>query len=121
MPRRYETGRTQETNQVKVVLQVHSKEIKTKIFKMKNKPKRNEQIWLSDDLTPSRSKLAFMASAAVKPGRAAQTWVFDGKRFLRVEKNDKLVVIRYPQDIPRMTRSQGFCTHWTLDMSENFL
>ena len=48
MTRGYETGRTQEINQVKVVF--HSKEIKTKIFKLKNKLKGNEQIWLKDTL-----------------------------------------------------------------------
>ena len=57
---------------------------------------------MSDNLTPYRCKLAYLARAALKEGRATQTWVFDGKIFVKVEKNDKPVVIRYRWDIPLM-------------------
>ena len=99
--KRDEAGKAQETSQVKVVF--HEKSVKMRVFKSKNKLKGDDHIWLSDDLTPYRSRLAFLARSAVKEERINQTWVFDGKIFIKITKDSKPRVIKHPQDIPKNT------------------
>ena len=75
------------------------KATKTKVMK-KKKELKGEGIWISDELTLRRDKLAFMARQAVKDKHAFQTWTSDGKIFMKLTKDDKPIKISTIDDIP---------------------
>jgi hypothetical protein len=74
-------------------------EKKRQIMKAKKKLKGNE-MWIGDDLTSYRSNLAYHARQAVKSGQANQTWVTEGKIFLKRTAKAKPETIHTIQDIP---------------------
>ena len=59
-----------------------------------------QKIWITDDLTLYRSRLAFLARTAVKKKRAAQTWTHDSKVFIKIKSDDRPRRVRRPEDIP---------------------
>ena len=58
------------------------KSMKTTVVKAKTKLK-GKNIWISDDLTAYRSNMAFQARQAVREQHYEQTWVHDGKIFVK--------------------------------------
>ena len=88
----------QKMNRVRVVFK--QKETKMKVFKAKKNLKGSTDLWIGDDLTLLRNNTAYLARKAVKEKRAAQTWTFDGKIFLKVKEGEKPIRIITPEDIP---------------------
>ena len=66
----------------------------------KRKVLKGKKVWLSDDLTPHRSSLAFHAREAVKQKKIAQTWVIDNKVFIKMESNSRPQRITAQKDLP---------------------
>lgn len=50
---------------------------------------KGQKLWVNDDLTANRSKLAFDARRALKNKQIIATWVRDGEVFIRKSANDK--------------------------------
>jgi translation initiation factor 1 (eIF-1/SUI1) len=74
------TGNKSQPSKVRVVFARKSK--KTEIFKAKKKLKgTNNTMWITDDLTPMRTNLAFLARQAVRESKLKKTWVHNGKVF----------------------------------------
>ena len=87
-----------QTTRVRVVFS--DKENKNLVMKAKKSLKGREQIWINDDLTLYRSKLAYYARVAVKEGHIAQTWCYDSKVFIKEEEGGKPKRITQKSDIP---------------------
>jgi hypothetical protein len=90
-------GGEDEKSNVKVAFTTKDK--KKQVMQSKKKLK-GDDMWISDDLTPYRRNLAYLARRAVKGGKAAQTWVTDGKIFLKKNGKDKPEKITSAYDIP---------------------
>jgi hypothetical protein len=90
-------GEESEKSNVKIAFT--SKEKKTQIMQAKKKLK-GEDIWITDDLTTYRRNLAYQARQAVRNGLAKQTWVTDGKVFLKITTKDKPQKIQFVHEIP---------------------
>ena len=76
------------TVQIRTRVVFSTKEIRSKIFKMK-KELKGSGIWISDELTPYRDRLAYLARQAVKQNKALQTWTNEGKVFLKIDNVDQ--------------------------------
>ena len=72
---------------------------KKEIFKLKPRLKHCN-LWISDDLTPHGSNIAFAARNAVRNNKIAKTWVYDGKVFILRKGEDKPIRINNVKDIP---------------------
>jgi hypothetical protein len=93
------TKADQQPTRVKVVLKQKAK--KSEIVKEKIKLKDKTTIWISDDLTPHRSRMAYLARQAVKTGKAIKTWVYDSQIFLQIPNHDRPKRIKFTDDIPK--------------------
>jgi hypothetical protein len=89
----------QQTTRVKVVFKDIDKKLEIVKHK-KNLKNAQSDIWFSDDLTPHRSNLAYMARQAVKDGKAYKTWTYDSQVFVQINEIDKPVKVRSAEDIP---------------------
>jgi uncharacterized protein YciI len=89
----------QHITRVKVVLKDIDKKMDI-VKQKKNLKDVRSDIWLSDDLTPHRSNMAYMARQAVKNGKAHKTWTYDSQIFLQINEIDKPMKVRSPEDIP---------------------
>ena len=73
---------------------------------MKNKKRFKDKdrihVWITDDLTAYRSRLAFLARLAVKEGHWTQTWCHEGKIFMKTKTDARPQRIVNPEDIPGM-------------------
>ena len=78
---------------------VREVDIRNKIFK-KKKDLKGSGIWISDELTPYRDRLAYLARQAVKQNKALQSWTNEGKVFLKVDNVDRPIKITKPEDLP---------------------
>jgi hypothetical protein len=87
----------EEKSSVRIVF--NNKAKKEQVMKSKKKLK-GQDMWLCDDLTDYRRHLAFHSCKAVKEGRATQTWVTDGKVFLKKTPSEKPQKITKLEDIP---------------------
>ena len=58
------------------------------------------ELWISDDLTPLRMKLAYDARLAVKQKAVHKTWVHDGKVFIIDKEGARPRRIRCKTDLP---------------------
>ena len=76
-----------------------TKEIRNQVFK-KKKELKGSGIWISDELTPYRDRLAYLARQAVKNKNALQTWTHEGKVFLKIDNVDRPMKITKPEDLP---------------------
>ena len=84
---------------VKVVFKEEA--AKMQIMKSKKKLKgHNDTVWIADDLTQYRSKLAFLARSSVKEGNITQTWTFNSKVFIKELPTSKPKRVLKPEDIP---------------------
>jgi hypothetical protein len=78
-------------------------EKKNQILKARVKlKKKNEDIWINEDLTPRRSQLAYKARKKVKEGKAKQTWTADGKVFIKKTTEGKPTRIDGQEDLDRL-------------------
>ena len=73
-----------EKNRIKIVFVDEDK--RDSVISQRKKLKGKE-IWLTDDLTPYRSRIAYLARNAVKNEHAHQTWTTDGKIFIKKGQN----------------------------------
>ena len=93
-------GTSKQKLRVRVALK--DKTVKDQIMKKKVKlGEANQDIWVSDDLTLYRSRLAYMARQAVKKNKLAQTWTHDCKIFMKEKPDDRPRRVRRPEDIPQ--------------------
>ena len=81
-----------------------SNEANKKQVMSQRKKLRGEELWITDDLTPYRNHLAFLARQAVKNGHAHQSWVASGKIFIKLAEKSKPTKVRAPSDIPNKGR-----------------
>lgn len=91
------TASAKPRDRMKVVMR--SKELKLNIIREKKRLK-GENIWITEDLTPLRNKLAYLARECVRKNKAAQSWVFDGTIFLKMSDIDRPQRVHHPNDIP---------------------
>ena len=91
--------RTQtNTNRMRVVLQ--TKEKKIEIMKAKKSLGQEIKTWINDDLTPFRARLGFQARQGVKAGKLQQTWIFDGKIFIKMNGETSGKLVKTMKDLP---------------------
>ena len=76
------------------------KSMKTTVEKAKMKLK-GKNIWVSDDLTAYRSNMAFQAREAVRNQTYEQTWVHDGKIFVKKTGHTRPTKLTSPGDLTR--------------------
>ena len=74
---------------------------KKDVMKDKKRLKGQKELFLSDDHTQYRAKLAYLAHFLAK-GHIAQTWTFDSKVFVKINSNDWPRKILRSQDIARL-------------------
>ena len=74
------------TNKVKIVFK--SLEIRNHFMSIKP-ALRGLDTWISDDLTSTKSRLAFMAREIVHKEKAFMTWVNDGVIYMRIKPDDE--------------------------------
>ena len=98
---RNDSGKQSE-NRVRVAFK--QKEMKLKIAKLK-KNLKGSNIWIADDLTAYGNRLAYLARQSVREKNAYQTWTYDGKVFLKVDKDSKPRKITSPHHIPGHTET----------------
>ena len=91
------SGEEDEKSNVKIAFTTVGK--KKQVMQAKKKLK-GEEIWITDDLTAYRRSLAYQARKAVREGKALQTWVTDGKVFLKETPKEKPKKIHFLHDIP---------------------
>ena len=70
------------------------------VLKKRSKLK-DKAVYITDDLTPYRSGLAYQARKALKADKIADTWVYDGNIFIKKRKNDKAKRVLQATDIPQ--------------------
>ena len=88
-----------DTKPTKMRVVFHDKDRKKDVMK-KKKNLKGKKIWLSDDLTPYRSNLAFLARKACKDKKIHDTWVTDSKIFIQTNAKDTPKKIRTAKDLP---------------------
>ena len=71
------------------------------VFKHKNNLIGTDRIWVGGDLTPHRSKMAYLAQVVGKESRAVQTRTFGGRVFLKTKKEGRPQIIKTALDIPK--------------------
>ena len=94
------TDARQMCSQNSVTLAILDTEKKQDIFKAKPKLK-GQNVWVSDDLTPFGSGIAYQARQAVRTGKIKKTWVYDSKVFIVKKEDDRPVRIFSVRDIPQ--------------------
>jgi hypothetical protein len=75
-------------------------EDKKKQLMEKKKILKGENIWLIDELTPYRRRLAYMSRQAVRGGHAHKTWTTSGKVFIKETASSSPIKVRKTSDIP---------------------
>lgn len=96
------TTSTSKEQNIRVRVALKDKNMKDQIMKKKIKlGEANQNIWISDDLTLYRSRLAYLARQAVKKNHLAQTWTHDCKVFMKLRLDDRPRRVRRPEDIPQ--------------------
>jgi hypothetical protein len=78
-----------------------SVESKMKVMRAKKKLNRDDQFWISDDLTTYRSGLAYKARQCIKRGEAHSTWVAAGRVYIKLTEKSTPIRVRAEDDIPR--------------------
>ena len=91
-------GGNQRKNKLRVTLK--SMEKKREIFKAKTRLK-GQNLWITDDLTPFGSCIAYEARQAVKNGTITKTWVYDSKIFIVKKGDDRPKRVFVSKDIPK--------------------
>jgi hypothetical protein len=77
----------------------HESRKKKQVMNEKKKLK-GENIWLYDELTPYRRKLAYLSRQSVRDGHAHQTWTTSGKAFIKKTATSRATKVRQASDIP---------------------
>lgn len=84
----------------KIKIAFHKKETKEVVMKNKINLQGQRDVWISDDLTPMRANLAFIARRAKHQGAITDTWTYDNKVFIRKLNATKSTKVITPEDIP---------------------
>ena len=72
---------------------------------MKRGPRlKDKKVWMTDDLTKLRSNLAYQARQAVRKNQIHQTWVSEGKVFVKEKENSRTKRISDKTQLPKTTR-----------------
>jgi hypothetical protein len=85
-------------NKVRVVFQ--DEDLRNKWYKGKTELK-GVNIWLSDDMTPFGSGLAYQARKAKKEQKIQKTWVFKGRIFIIKNGETTPTIVTCEKDIPK--------------------
>ena len=93
------TGKQGQPNKLRVVFVKKAK--KNEVFKAKKKLKGSDTICITDDLTPTRTNLAFLSRQAARDSKLKKTWVHEGKIFAVKNGEDKPYRINRVEDIPK--------------------
>jgi hypothetical protein len=95
-------SKTEQIKPNKLRVAFSKKAKKGEVFKEKKKLKdTNCQIWITDDLTPMRTNLSYLARKAVRESKLKKTWVHDGKVFAVKKNEDTPYKITNEDDIPK--------------------
>ena len=78
----------------------HDRRARDFIFKKRNLL-RGTNIWICDDLTAKRSKLAYTARQAAKQNENFKTWTFEGRVFFKMAEDAEPTRIDDEADLPR--------------------
>ena len=61
---------------------------------------KGTNVWLCDDLTAKRSKLAFQARQVAKTKECYKTWTYEGKVYFKMAEDAELTRIDDEADLP---------------------
>jgi hypothetical protein len=92
--------KTTDTQPSRLRIVFTEKSTKMKVMKQKTKLKNKMNVWLSDDLTKYKSDIAYAARQALRDNKIHQTWVHDGKIFIKKTTKDRPITIRRKEDLP---------------------
>ena len=93
-----DTQASNRKNKVRVVF--HDEEFRNKWYKCKTELK-GKNIWLSDDLTPFGSGIAYLARKAKKEQKIQKTWIFRGRIFIIKNGESTATIVSCEKDIPK--------------------
>ena len=86
---------------IKLAMKTASK--RDEIYSARPKLKGSD-VWITEDLIPSRASLAFKARQAVKNGKATLTWTNEGKIFIKHSPLEKPKLVKDENDLdPKVT------------------
>ena len=83
---------------LKVALKTKDK--RDEIYKKKAALKGDNTMWITEDLTPTRNRLFYLARRWAKNKEGALSWTAEGKVFLKKTKDGRPMRINYEKDIP---------------------
>ena len=89
---------TEATTATRTRVIFKDKSMKTTVVKAKTKLK-GKNVWISDDLTAYRSNMAYQAREAVRNQMYEQTWVHDGKIFVKQTGHIRPIKLTSPGDL----------------------
>ena len=96
------TGGKDQDRPNKLRVAFSKKAKKNEVFKEKKKLKgMDSALWITDDLTPMRTNLAYLARKAVRETKLKKTWVHDGKVFAVKNNEEDPYKITNEEDIPK--------------------
>ena len=85
-----------DKERIKIVF--NNQQSKDAVYKNRTKLK-GKNLWIAEDLTPTRSKLAYMARQAVKKEYGHSTWTLDGWIYIKQTEDSKPKRISNPNDL----------------------
>ena len=98
-----------------------SLKIKKAVYSARTKLGRENKLFLNEDLTPRREKLAWKARDLRRKRTVANTWTRDGEVFLKEHNAVQAVIatdLLLDEDRPRI-KEKGSPTFWDLDINLN--
>ena len=88
--------------QKQVIVKFYSEEKKRQFYMARIKLKDvKTPIFINEDLTPVRAKLAAAARKAMKDKKVEKTWTFDGEVFVKYPEKEKAVRINKESDLEK--------------------
>jgi hypothetical protein len=93
-------GKNEENKPNRTRVVFTTKEKKDEVMARKAKLK-DTNLWLADVLTPYRQNLAYSARLAKKSKKIEETWVHDGRVYMKKRDKDRPEIIRSMKDLPK--------------------
>ena len=94
----YVTKINAQTQKIKIVF--YNKGLRDRIYGLKSKLK-GKKIYLTEDLTPEKAHVYYLARDAVKKGNAIATWTTDGRVIVKKSNHTKPEKINTPHELMR--------------------
>ena len=98
------------TNHHRVKVVFYTEAPKDEIFKVK-KNLKGKDIWISEDLTPGKSKLAYTARQAIKSKHATQTWTASGNIFIKKTDNANPMLVKNERELRKYLDMEPILTN----------